>query len=66
MNQRDGFTSGFLAGTIVVAWWVEFWGRFLLLNVLTNRQRKQSHYGMPACQMVTIARGSDVSSKHLT
>jgi len=26
MNQRDGFTSGFLAGTIGVAWWVEFWG----------------------------------------
>jgi len=53
MNQRDGFTSGFLAGTIVGGLVGGVLGRFLLLNVLTNRQRKQSHYGMPAC--LTIA-----------
>jgi len=61
MNQR-WFYKRISSWTIVGGLVGGVWGRFLLLNVLTNRQRKQSHYGMPACQMVTIARGSDAQS----
>jgi len=41
-------------------------GRFLLLNVLTNRQRKQSHYGMPSLSDGNNSKGKRRQLKHLT